>query len=332
MPYTELEALARVGSSVVLQSDVAPLVAKIIEANKAQAQLKDLAPAEADMVRKMLTRQAVEHLVAAKLPYEEARRTVPGEQFDKIKGEIGDHFDKKVLPVLMKKSGFESRQQLEESLTAKGTTLEREKRQFVEQALGETWKKQQIKIDETISYEESRAWYKAHETEYQHQARARWEELVVWKGKNASEPEIAAGRRKLAELGNQVLRGAGFADVACAGSEGPTASTGGLRDWTTRGSLVSRIVDEALFNLPVGELSQILEDERGLYIIRVLERTEAGQTSFEDAQAGIKEKIKEERRKQAETEYLAKLRKQVPVWTIYDEAPTVAEVLPGTSR
>ena len=66
--------------------------------------------------------------------------------------------------------------------------------------------------------------------------------------------------------------GAPFPEIARSGSDGVTASDGGARDWTTQGSLVSKKLDEALFGLPVGELSPILEDEYGLHIVRVTER------------------------------------------------------------
>ena len=67
----------------------------------------------------------------------------------------------------------------------------------------------------------------------------------------------------VAALGNRVLAGASLADVAKSASEGPTARQGGQRDWTHKGSLSSETLNQALFSLPVGQLSQhILESAR----------------------------------------------------------------------
>jgi len=130
----------------------------------------------------------------------------------------------------------------------------------------------------------------------------------------------------LASLGNRVLSGEEFAAIAKQASEGPTASQGGRYDWTTKGSLRSKVIDEAIFSLPVGKLSTILEDGGGLHIIRVTERTEAGRTSFLDAQVEIREKLRMERHEKAVEDYLAKLRDRTPVWTIFDDASGQARV------
>ena len=65
-------------------------------------------------------------------------------------------------------------------------------------------------------------------------------------------------------MGNEVLRGGDFATMAQARSHGPTASKGGQHDWTSKGSLVSKEIDAAIFSLTVGRMSQIIEDSKGL--------------------------------------------------------------------
>jgi len=114
--------------------------------------------------------------------------------------------------------------------------------------------------------------------------------------------------------------------VAKKGSEGPTADQGGVRDWTTKGSLVSETLDRALFGLPSGALSPILEDGAQLHIIRVIERKEAGRVPFVDAQDEIEKKILNQNRQERMKEYLARLREQTPVWTVFDESPSQARL------
>ena len=146
--------------------------------------------------------------------------------------------------------------------------------------------------------------------------------------------------RALAEMGDEVLRGKQFADVAKARSQGLTADKGGQRDWTSKGALRSNVLDEAIFGLPVGTMSRILEDEDGFHIIRVIERKEAGAVPVKDAQVEIKNKLKEERSKKQTSAYLDKLRGETAAWTILDndseppedsEPPDDSEP-PGKSR
>ncbi len=92
-----------------------------------------------------------------------------------------------------------------------------------------------------------------------------------------------------------------------------------MNPWTSKGSLASPVIDNALFTLPVGSFSQILEDDRGLHIVRVVERKEASRASFVDCQDGIKKKIRDERGDKQMKAYIATLEAKTPVWTIFDD-------------
>jgi parvulin-like peptidyl-prolyl isomerase len=122
-------------------------------------------------------------------------------------------------------------------------------------------------------------------------------------------------------MGNEVLAGRPFAEVAASRSEGPTARSGGRFDWTSKGSLASKLLDEAIFTLPIGQLSAILEEEKALHIVRVTERVEAGRTPFIEAQTGIRDTLRQERRQKSMNDYLSRLRGRTPVWTAFQNAP-----------
>lgn len=128
----------------------------------------------------------------------------------------------------------------------------------------------------------------------------------------------------IAAMGNEVLGGRPLAEVAKARSEGPTAYQGGGFDWTCQGSLASKKLDEAIFSLPVGELSAIIEDEELLHIVRVVERQPAGRVPFLEAQVEIRDTMLEDRRRAASDEYLTKLKARTPVWTVFDDSSGTA--------
>lgn len=104
-----------------------------------------------------------------------------------------------------------------------------------------------------------------------------------------------------------------MAAVAKKNSHGYMAFEGGQHDWTTKGALVLKSVDEAIFSLPVGKLSDVIESENGYHIIRVIERNDATKKPFLEAQVEIKERILNENRKKAFEEHVKKLKREIPV-------------------
>ena len=127
------------------------------------------------------------------------------------------------------------------------------------------------------------------------------------------------------EWGTRCSGGTPLAQVARAQSDGSTALSGGFRDWISKGSFAAEKVDQALFGLPIGQLSPILESETGFYIVRVLDRQEITRKPFADVQDEIKKKIREEKVSAKYKEYLAKLRRQTPISTIFDDSDAAAE-------
>jgi parvulin-like peptidyl-prolyl isomerase len=117
----------------------------------------------------------------------------------------------------------------------------------------------------------------------------------------------------IAEIGNEVVYGAPLDAVARRSSHDFLASEGGQQGWTTKGSLASEALDKALFELPLNELSDVIETPVGFHIVRVLERTEAGAKPFRDAQVEIKETLTNQRNEKRFDDYLTKLRSEIPI-------------------
>ena len=109
-----------------------------------------------------------------------------------------------------------------------------------------------------------------------------------------------------------------FAEIAKAGSHGITASQGGAHDWTTRGALRSQQIDEALFTLDVGQMSDVIETDTGFHIVRVLDRHDAGRTPFTEAQAEIRKILEAKAKKELAGVELDELRDKSRIWTVFD--------------
>ena len=265
---------------------------------------------------RMLLYQMVRQQTDVKLIYQDFRKSVPKENLDHIIESVNGHFDNTQVKILMKRENVVSLSDLETALEAKGSSIERERKIFQEQFIAQQWAQQQIKPDgEEITHQDMIDWYQAHIKEFEQQPRVRWEELAVSFARHPNHGEAYA---VLGEMGNRVLAGASLAEVARASSEGATAAQGGKWDWTHRDSLDSKAINDALFTLPVGRLSERLEATDGYHIVRVVERQDLTRTSFLDAQKDVKEKIQKERFEKKYKEYVEELRKKYPIWTVFD--------------
>lgn len=319
--------LAHVGSEVILASEVMGSVNETIEQHKTEIPASQL-----EQVRKMLIQQRLKPLIETKLIFLDAKHTIPAEAWPRVEKDLGRQFEEFELPSLMKKVGVSAPRELDQKLRAWGTSLDRLKRASQERTLVGWWIKERIdKQGEEPNLDQMVGYYHQHQDEFTTPARARWEELMVRYSKHDGDKRAAL--EAIVRLGNRVvIDGAPLAEVAKAASDGVTANDGGCHDWTTKKALVCEALDRALFDLPVGQLSPIIEGPVGFHIIRVTEREPTTVKPFLEAQGEIKEKIKKQRSEKLKREYMAKLEAKTPVWTIFDEeasAQTAARPQPS---
>ena len=314
-PCDGTRIVARIGSEAILESEVAGAVNEVLEKNKDK-----IPPDQLEAQRERLIKGRLKSLIETKLIYQDAKREIPNEGWAHIDTELNRQFEDIDLEKMMKKAGVGSRRELDQKLRSLGTSLEQEKRASMELTLARQWVGQQIKHDEEVTYDQMVLYYHEHLKDFTTSARAQWEELMV---RYSNYPTRAAAYDAVARLGNQVWAGTPFAEVAKTGSNGVEAAKGGQRDWTDKGALSCAALDAALFNLPVGQLSPIIEGDHGFHIIRVTKREPETTKPFLETQADIKKKIIQQRWEKQLQEYMAKLQARTPVWTIFD-APTAS--------
>jgi hypothetical protein len=309
--------VARIGPEVVLEGDLLTPSAL----NWLAKVSPGLKPEQIRELKLQICRQVLPQHVESLIVYVDACRTIPEERLPDIEKKVNQAFDETQLPRMIKDAGVANSMEYEQLLRSRGQSLDRVRKMFFERALAQQWIQQKVASDDEIPHAEMIAWYENHLAEYDFPAKAKFEQLTV--RLTPTQPRDAAWN-KLAAMGNDVLEGKPFADIAKTRSEGPNAASGGAYDWTTKGSLASKVLDEAIFTLPVGQLSTILDDGQTLHIVRVTERADAGRTPFIEAQVGIRQTLQDERRKSEIDDYLAKLKDRTPVWTIFDDQPAGA--------
>jgi parvulin-like peptidyl-prolyl isomerase len=284
-------------------------------------------------VRQQLMQKEVASMVDRKLLYAQFRHTVPPENLPKIEENLRQPFEEHEMPSLLKQLNVDNQRDLEIELARLGSSLADVRRAFNERIIASEWIRSKVKVNEDVGPDEMIEYYRSHLTEYDYPSQARWEELMVRKNRFK---DPSAAYAEIAYLGNEVwqtgtqkpVRGAAFADIAKAKSDGFTAKDGGVHDWTTKGALQCKGIDEALFTLQVGQMSSIIDSGPAFHIIRVLERKEAGRKPFTEVQADIRDRLKEIRYQKEAVKYLTKLRQDARIWTVFTGSVS-ADVLLG---
>jgi hypothetical protein len=322
-PCEGAERLGQVGDEVILACEILPTFNEIM-ARIPESELAQFSQSELERQKKALMARLLDGHVKTKLLYQDAKRTIPKEALPKFEERIGEYFEKEELPKQIEKAGVANRRELEEKLQAIGSSLERTKRSYVEMMLAQQWLQEQKGPQREVAYADMLDYYQEHVADFETPARARWELLTVRVPRYSDGSEA---RARLAQMGNQVMQGMSVDDVLGAQPRGDLECRGGTQGWVTQGSLqVTPAMEQAIFGLPVGSLSQIFYDDGAYHIVRVLQREEFKRKSFEEAQSEIREKIQELRRQQEIEAYLARLRTRIPVWTVFDDDPELAEL------
>ncbi len=313
--YEQTKIIARIGNHSILYGDVSAMVENVIKQNNVpEYQLEE--------VKKQLTKQALQNLIQNKVLYLAFERQVPPDRLPEIKDKVFKQFVEVNLPDMMKRAKVSSVAELEKKLRDAGSSQQKKRTAFLEQVLGREMVSQNIDHKPEITVDEMLAYYHEHAKDYEFAEQVRWEHLMV--RFDRAEGGEAGAYRALAEMGNRVLRNAPFAKVAKKESHGFDAIDGGLHNWTVRGDLVSKPIEQVIFSLPENRLSEIFRDKDGFHIVRVIEHREAGKVDFVEAQVKIKTKLQQENVNRQIEKYVGGLMESTPVWTIFDEPQQTA--------
>lgn len=323
LPTDPAELLAVVGESPILVGDLMPKVDLIIE-ESTKGDLSQVPPEELRIVKLRLLRSQLSRAIQTKMLGSafliDRVGTASTEQrkdaMEQVMTRARNSFYAEEVPRMMKALEADSLQVLEQKLREKKSSIEAIEKEYTEQMLGEVYVSQSIPRDPQITLNEIRVYYNANLQKFDQPAKARWEQLTVLFSKF---PNRDAAMAAISEMGREAYFGGNLQQVAREKSQEPLASSGGVHDWTRKGSLASKVLDEQIFSIPLNQMSQIIEDETGLHIIRVLERVEAGIRPLGQVQDEIRDKLKAQKVDEAKREILTKIKNNVPVYTRFPQ-------------
>jgi len=155
-----------------------------------------------------------------------------------------------------------------------------------------------VQIDTLISDDELRELYSGEDAALEMRAR----HILIQYSANASEAERAGARAQLQSIRDRIAGGEAFESMAQQFSHDPgTAALGGDLGFFGRGDMLQPFED-AVLELQPGELSEVVETQYGLHLIRLEQRRIQ---NFDEIAPRFRQQVLTERFLRAESTYVA---------------------------
>jgi len=323
IPEDPAAVVAWVSKTPILVGEIMPRVdSRIREITSKSEQT----PNEQEMkyMQSVLFRQLLTQTIQLKMLRESFLLSQVGTQSAEKRNDAAKKLESRALqmfteseqPKVYKRLGVNTVDDLDKALQAEGSSFESTKRDFIDQMLAYLYRSDAIEKDPEVTLVEIQNYYNDHKTQYQFKAQVRYEQLTASFEKTGNRD---AGQAKIEEMGREAFFGGSMQAVAKAKSDEPFAKRGGLHEWTNRGSLASSIAEEQLFSLPIGVMSEVVEDDDGLHIFRVLARRPEGVRPLSELQDEIRGILKKQKTSAATKRVTEEMTRRIPVWTIFPD-------------
>ncbi len=267
-------------------------------------------------IRQRLDQRVEEEIVLQAL---EAR--VPEEQREGLQGHIEDAFQgflKSRTQELMGEGKIQSADELDQFLAQGGMSVGLLRETFFRiqmvngymQSLTEDAQSGATDRLELLEY------YRNNIDEFTPQERLRWQEIRVSLQEHGGVDQARQRMQQIRQLLNSGQME--FGQIARQYSDSLTAEENGNRKWLTRGALRDKELEDALFALPGGGVTPVMEDDEYLSIYHVARHEYAEPRPFPSVQSEIEAAIRQKRQKDARTKVMKELRAATSVRTIFD--------------
>jgi peptidyl-prolyl cis-trans isomerase SurA len=190
-----------------------------------------------------------------------------------------------------------------------GMSYEDYRQQMTNQLLTQRVISEEISSRISIPEPELRKYYDEHKTEYVREEEVYLSQILVsTEGKTPQ--QVAAAQKKAADLVARARKGEKFSDLARDNSDDvATAKDGGnLPPYKRSDHLMVKEIEDLVFQQKKGYVSDPIKTPLGLLILRVDERFEPGQASFEEVKEQVTQAVAGPRMQPKVREYLTRLR------------------------
>lgn len=162
------------------------------------------------------------------------------------------------------------------------------------------WIRQTVAPALRMTNADIKAYYRAHQDEFVSPERVRALQIVV------------PTREEAEQIQARLAAGDDFATLAQKLSRGPEAAQGGDLGYFARDETLP-LFAETCFGLSIGETSDIVGSDYGFHIFKVVDKKRRRKKSLSQAEAEIRERLREERVRATMQRYVEALRKELNI-------------------
>jgi len=214
----------------------------------------------------------------------------------------------KQLDQIRQQNKLKDMDELEKAVTAQNLNWEDFKSNIRNHLLTQEVIRREVGSHITIGHDEEKKYYDEHQKDFVKQEQVALSAIEV-KTEGKKESEIPELKAKAQKLHDRVRDGEEFGELAKRFSDGATAQQGGFLGVYKRGEL-SKELEDTVFSMKKGQMTDVIETKQGFLILKVLERYEEGLQPFEKVENEIQDRLYSERMEPALRDYLKTLREQ----------------------
>jgi peptidyl-prolyl cis-trans isomerase SurA len=247
------QVVAIVDESVILQTELEARISTIT--SRLSAQGTALPP------RQVLEERVLDQLITESIQMQMA---------DRAGMRISDNELNETMANIAERNGM-SLAQLENQLAAEGVSYNQAREQIRKEMLTSRVQQRQVGNRVRVTDREVENYLESLEARGGNNAQYRLAYIFVSVDDPSDEAEVEAAREKAERLRNEIASGRDFREVAVAESDASNALEGGDMGWRAEGQLPS-LVAPVVPELPVGEPSEVLENNSGFHLVMVMDK------------------------------------------------------------
>lgn len=274
----------------------------------------------------VITQREVAHLLVP--IYEEYKREYTGERLEGKVAEaenmvIDQLIDDKLILSEAKRQGveakdkeialklqtikdkFETEERFREALAQENISLSELRNRIKNDIIKSKLVRKEMGIKVEMTPSEVRRYYDEHIADFVETEKVKVYNILIKKEKERTKNEALFLIKRIKEFINL---GDNFEALAKEYSEGPNAKKGGLLGLIEKGGMIKEI-DDVIFSLKTGDVSDIVESPLGYHIFKVTEKIPARQIEFDAVKQDIEDLIYKEKVNKKMKKWLKELRK-----------------------
>ncbi|QDT34133.1 peptidylprolyl isomerase [Thalassoglobus polymorphus] len=308
IPMTEV--VARVNGNPILAGQVLePYAAKLAQARK-QMPASEIRKAQEMLLKKSLPTQIEQTLMV-----DAVKSKMTTEQYTQVDEQLDEFFAEEVVR-LQTQFNVGNIAELETLLQSQGMSLATMRDAFGNRQLASEYVRGKMGSEAPLTRQDLLKEYNLRKEEFAHPEQIKWQQIQVSVTKHGSRNNAAREMNKAIE---ELRQGADFTDVVQRYSDGPLKDKGGHWDWTQPSSIANTDVRTALAKLQTGQMSEVIQNDSSLHIVKVTGRKAATYTPFPEVQEKIRTELIAKQREAKAEKILAELRENAVIETMFDD-------------